>query len=62
MAHKLNDMGVPWGEGGISHSHTSNKKYYLCESRNNVKLLRKAERKNSLKSNSVKKKSGKRHD
>lgn len=45
-AHELYGMGVPFGEGGISHSHTSNKKYYLCESRKNMKLLRKIEAKN----------------
>lgn len=50
-AHKLHEMGVPFGEGGISHTHTSHKKYYLCESRNNMKLLRKIEKKNLGKRN-----------
>ena len=41
-------MGVLFGEGGISHSHTANKKYYLCESKKNLKLLHKVETKNLM--------------
>lgn len=36
------EYGIPYlREGGISHSRTKNKKYYLCEDRQNLKLLRK---------------------
>lgn len=51
MAHKLHDLGVRFGEGGISHSHTSNKKYYLCESRRNMELLRRLNKKETVKKN-----------
>ena len=45
IAHKLNkEFGVPFGENGISTSKTSHKKYYLCESRKNLSLLKKAEK------------------
>lgn len=40
-ALKLNKMGVPFGENGISTSHSSNKKYYLCEKEKNLKLYNK---------------------
>ena len=38
-AMKLNKMGVPFGEGGISHTLSKRKKYYLCENDHNLKLL-----------------------
>ena len=45
IAHKLNkDFGVPFGENGISTSKTNHKKYYLCESRKNLSLLKKLEK------------------
>ena len=45
IAHKLNkDFGVPFGENGISSSKTNHKKYYLCESRKNLSLLKKLEK------------------
>ena len=44
-AHKLNkEFGVPFGENGISTSKTNHKKYYLCESRKNLSLLKKLEK------------------
>ncbi len=39
-AMKLNKMGIPFGEGGISTSHSSNKKYYLCENKPNLTKLK----------------------
>lgn len=51
MAHKLHKLGVRFGEGGISHSHTSNKKYYLCESRRNLDLLKRLENSELVKKN-----------
>ena len=45
IAHKLNkEFGVPFGENGISTSKTNHKKYYLCESRKNISLLKKLEK------------------
>ena len=45
IAHKLNkDFCVPFGENGISTSKTNHKKYYLCESRKNLSLLKKLEK------------------
>ena len=45
IAHKLNkEFSVPFGENGISTSKTSHKKYYLCESRKNLSLLKKLEK------------------
>ena len=45
IAHKLNkEFGVPFGENGISTSKTNHKKYYLCESRKNLSLLKKLEK------------------
>ena len=42
IAHKLNkEFGVPFGENGISTSKTNHKKYYLCESRKNLSILKK---------------------
>lgn len=32
-------MGIPFKDGGISTSTTKNKKYYLCESKKNLKKL-----------------------
>ena len=44
IAHKLNkEFGVPFGENGISISGTR-RKYYLCESRKNLSLLKKLEK------------------
>ena len=44
IAHKLNkEFGVPFGENGISVSGTR-RKYYLCESRKNLSLLKKVEK------------------
>ena len=44
IAHKLNkEFGVPFGENGISVSGTR-RKYYLCESRKNLSLLKKLEK------------------
>ena len=43
VAQKLNkEYGVPYGEGGISRSGTR-RKYYLCESKGNLKALRQLE-------------------
>lgn len=38
IAHKLNsDYGVPFGEGGISHTYSGKSRtYYLCESKKNM--------------------------
>ena len=45
IAHKLNkEFSVPFGESGISTSKTNHKKYYLCESRKNLSLLKKVEK------------------
>ena len=45
IAHKLNkEFGVPFGENGISTSKTNHKKFYLCESRKNLSLLKKLEK------------------
>ena len=45
IAHKLNkEFDVPFGENGISTSKTNHKKYYLCESRKNLSLLKKLEK------------------
>ena len=44
IAHKLNkEFGIPFGEDGISVSGTR-RKYYLCESRKNLSLLKKLEK------------------
>ena len=44
IAHKLNkEFGVPFGEDGISVSGTR-RKYYLCESRKNISLLKRLEK------------------
>ncbi len=41
IAHKLNkEYGVVFGENGISHSTTKNKKYYLAETKYNLKALK----------------------
>lgn len=39
VAHKLNrDYGVPFGEGGISHTYSGKSRtYYLCEREKNMK-------------------------
>lgn len=37
---ELNKMGVRYGENGISHTYTSNKHYYLCESKYNMDKLK----------------------
>ena len=47
IAHKLNkEFGVPFGENGISSTGKLNgrHKYYLCESRKNLSLLKKLEK------------------
>ena len=45
IAHKLNkEFGVSFGENGISTSKTNHKKYYLCESRKNLSLLKRLEK------------------
>ena len=47
IAHKLNkEFGVPFGENGISSTGKGNgrHKYYLCESRKNLSLLKKLEK------------------
>ena len=47
IAHKLNkEFGVPFGENGISSTGKENgrHKYYLCESRKNLSLLKKLEK------------------
>jgi hypothetical protein len=41
VTHKLNAMGVKFGENGISKTHSGHDKYYLTESRVNLKLLEK---------------------
>ena len=38
-AHALHKEGVPFGEGGISHTYTSHRRYFLCESKKNLRLL-----------------------
>ena len=35
------EYGIKFGEGGISHSYTKNRKYYLCESKYNMNIFRK---------------------
>lgn len=44
LAHKLNkEYGIPFKDGGISHSYTRNgRHYYLCESYANMQKLREA--------------------
>ena len=47
IAHKLNkEFGIPFGENGISSTGKLNgrHKYYLCESRKNLSLLKKLEK------------------
>lgn len=47
IAHKLNkEFGVPFGENGISLTGKENgrHKYYLCESRKNLSLIKKLEK------------------
>ena len=47
IAHKLNkEFGVPFGENGISSTGKLNgrHKYYLCESRKNLSLLKRLEK------------------
>ena len=47
IAHKLNkEFDVPFGENGISSTGKENgrHKYYLCESRKNLSLLKKLEK------------------
>ena len=47
IAHKLNkEFGVPFGENGISSTGKENgrHKYYLCESRKNLSLLKRLEK------------------
>ena len=47
IAHKLNkEFDVPFGENGISSTGKLNgrHKYYLCESRKNLSLLKKLEK------------------
>jgi hypothetical protein len=41
VAHKLNrDYGVPFKEGGISHTYSGKSRtYYLCESKKNMQSL-----------------------
>ena len=43
-AKKLNTLGVPYGENGISHTHGHHMHYYLCESKKNIGLLEKMRR------------------
>lgn len=45
-AKLLNEMGVSYGSGGISHTYTSHKRYYLCESKVNMNLIKKIRNKN----------------
>ena len=40
-AKELNKMGVPYGENGISHTHSHNKKYFIAETKRNLALLNK---------------------
>lgn len=40
------DYKIPYKrEGGISHTYTKNKKYYLCEDKRNIKALLKVREK-----------------
>lgn len=38
--------GVKFKDYGISHSYTKHKKYYLCETAKNLKLLKKVRKLN----------------
>lgn len=38
-AKKLNKMGVPYGENGVSKTGSKHPTYYLCESEYNLRLL-----------------------
>ena len=42
LAHKLNKLGVPFGYEGISMTGKGNgrHKYYLCEKRKNLDLMK----------------------
>ena len=48
-AKKLNALGIQYGENGISHTHSHNKHYFLCESKKNMYTL------NELRKKSIKK-------
>lgn len=48
-AKELNKMGIPYGEGGISHTYTRKKHYFLCEAKKNLEMLSKLRQKNIVK-------------
>ena len=45
----LAKMGVPYGENGISHTHSHNKKYFVAETKRNLALLNKLRNKSIIK-------------
>ena len=48
-AKELNKMGVPYGENGISHTHSHSKKYFIAETKKNIALLNKLRNKSIVK-------------
>ena len=49
-AKKLNKLGVPYGENGISHTHSHHKHYFLCESKKNISMIEKLRKQSIMKS------------
>ena len=44
-AKKLYELGVQYGENGISHTHNHKRHYFLCESKKNLNILNKLRKK-----------------
>lgn len=47
-AKALAKMGVNYGENGISHTHSHNRHYFLCESKKNISILEKLRKESIL--------------
>jgi hypothetical protein len=48
-AKKLNELGVNYGENGISHTYGHNRHYFLCESKKNMNMLEQLRQKSIIK-------------
>ena len=47
-AKKLHELGVQYGENGISRTHNHQKHYFLCESKKNLGILNKLRNKSII--------------
>ena len=47
-AKKLHELGVQYGENGLSSTHSHHKHYFLCESKKNLNMLYKLRNKSVI--------------